>query len=275
MITIILWVAFLVANAAALFYMLKVRRAGAQDPILADGLTGGERILAILVMFFGGIIIAGSILYYGWKKRFPLKARSVLHIEWVLIILFAVVIATGAYWQYSQYNKNVSDFVTQLDEQQKQTEQTQESALTSSPPQRYQGIGYSINIPSGWVENKPLDSSGNDYFIKNWTVPTASQQLSVSWTNSRRPDSTPWYTEAVTLEDAASSPDKFTLTHPSIAGASKTNMIVGQVGDYVEVALFAHGAGRNLYYIKGTLLRATPAQVEALKQILLSFALRS
>ena len=263
--------AFLISVIVAVVYMLKIRRAGTQDPAMVDGLTIGERILAIITVFFGGVIIVGSIFYYGWKKRFPQKARSVLHIEWVFLAVVLLAALVFGYWQYTQ-TANVSTTLQKLDEQADQVQKAQDSSLESGTSQRYQGAGYAINIPSAWVENKPLDGSGSDYFVKNWIVPDATQRVSVSWTNSSNPNSTLWYSEAVILDDAASSPDKFTLTHPLISGASgQTNMVVGQSGDYVQIDLFVHGVGRNLYKITGSLTRATPAQTNALTQIILSF----
>src|SRR3989344_4780651 len=98
MIRLIFWAAFLISIIAALVYMLKVRRAGAQDPAMVDELTIGERILAILTVFFGGVIIVGSIFYYGWKKRFPLKAKSVLHIEWIFLVVYGLGAIGLWYW---------------------------------------------------------------------------------------------------------------------------------------------------------------------------------
>lgn len=49
--------------------MLRVRRAGASDPTLSDGLTFNERIFICIAILFGGIIVVGSIFYFGWKKQ--------------------------------------------------------------------------------------------------------------------------------------------------------------------------------------------------------------
>lgn len=103
MLSLIFLVLFLLSNIFAIFYMLKVRHIGAQNPSVADGLTVGERILVFVTMFFGGIIIAGSIFYYGWKKQFPKKVRSVLHIEWGYLVVFFIAYGVLWYWDVNYY----------------------------------------------------------------------------------------------------------------------------------------------------------------------------
>ena len=135
---IISWALFLLSIIIAAFYMLKVRRAGAQDPMMADGLTVGERVLIILTILFGGVIIGGSIYYYGWKKRFPVKARQTLHIEWVFIALFFIVFLGGGYLYYNYVVvPNAQQQGQALYEQVLQQQQLQQgqSGLNSNPSQ--------------------------------------------------------------------------------------------------------------------------------------------
>ncbi len=275
MIQLIFWAAFLVSIIVAVMYMLKVRRAGEQDPMMTDGLTVGERILAIITIFFGGVIIGGSIFYYGWKRRFPLKAKSVLYIEWIFIALVFIIFGVVAYGQYVRLNS----IKESIDIQQQYQEQKQESTLTSSPLETYTGTGYSIGIPTGWAEESSLDSNGSDYFVKNWGITTGNslQRITVSWTRSTNPDASVRYAEANALDSVATRPETFTLSHPSVIGAKEqTNMVESRTNtptDFYNVDFFVHGSGNNRYQINGTLLHPTSAQIDALKKAILSFQL--
>ncbi|HTR18805.1 MAG TPA: hypothetical protein VMH91_02375 [Candidatus Paceibacterota bacterium] len=119
---VVFWALILISVIVAVFYMLRVRRAGAQNSMMPDGLTVGERLLVILTILFGGVIIVGSIYYYGWKKRFPLKARQVLHTEWAFIALILIVFFGGGYLYYvyvvvPNAQRNAQATVAQLEQE--------------------------------------------------------------------------------------------------------------------------------------------------------------
>lgn len=88
-------VAFLASIAITVWYMLKVRRGSG-----LDGLTGSEYLLVIITMLFGGIVVSGSIFYYGWKKVLPRKARAVLWLEGGLLAIMVLAYVLFAFWTW-------------------------------------------------------------------------------------------------------------------------------------------------------------------------------
>jgi disulfide bond formation protein DsbB len=130
--------------------MLKVRHAGAQNPTIADGLTAGERILTIFTILFGGVIIPGTIYYYGWKRRFPRKARSVLWTEGILLVLFFVGLFGGVY-AYRQYvlvpqaQAQAQIIMAQIEQQQEQVQQSQQQKVSTAPPASKSGDAQNNN----------------------------------------------------------------------------------------------------------------------------------
>ena len=54
-----------------------------------EPLTANEKILTWICCIFNPII-AGAILYYGWRKRLPTKAKQANRISWVAFLIDSI-----------------------------------------------------------------------------------------------------------------------------------------------------------------------------------------
>ncbi len=82
---------FIVIAAVIIFEIVTKRKLKVQ--ISEEPLTTGEKVW-IWIFCIINPILAGAILYYGWKKRLPNKAKSANRISWyavLILLLFALV----------------------------------------------------------------------------------------------------------------------------------------------------------------------------------------
>lgn len=283
MIQLIFQGTFLLSLVVAIIYMLKVRRAGNQNPAMTDGLTIGERILAIFTIFFGGVIVVGAIFYYGWEKRFPLKARSIRHMVWVFLAIDLLILLGGWYW-YTNFVLPIQQQIAidraqvMLDErklEQKQELQEQEASLASGSSEIYQGDGFSIKVPSGWREDALYAQSGWASFgeAKVWSTNDGDQSLNVVWNTDTLNKLTT--IEDINKNDALSFPADYVISYPTVLGAKQAILIYPTkvLSDGYTIQLFAHGGGK-IYYVNATLEGGTSEQAENFRKLVLSFALQ-
>jgi len=88
----------LIVFIAVAFFEVLTKRKLAQGQISDEPLNSTEKILTWLFCFLNPVL-AGAILYYGWKKVLPVKAKQANNISlWAFllaIILFGVLLFTG------------------------------------------------------------------------------------------------------------------------------------------------------------------------------------
>jgi len=61
-----------------------------EGQISSESLTGNEKLL-IWIICIVNPILGGAILYYGWKKKLPTKAKQANHISlWAFLIVIIV-----------------------------------------------------------------------------------------------------------------------------------------------------------------------------------------
>ena len=81
---------FLVVLVTTIYLMVKEKNAIPKDQISQEPLTKNLKII-IWVLCFLNPLIAGTILYYGWKKRLPVKAEKANKISlWSFFIILVV-----------------------------------------------------------------------------------------------------------------------------------------------------------------------------------------
>lgn len=280
-----IWQAVALVNLIVVIaFMLKIRRAGEQDPMIADGLTSGERVLTIVTIFLGFVIIPASIYYYGWKKRFPLKARSVLHMEWIGIAIGILSVIAFATWYTDVIlpihrelaKEKVQITRDQLKQQQALQLQQQQFNLTSGTSEKYQGDGFTIQVPGAWGEDTYSENGwANNGFgqAKVWQTNDTYQELHIVWSDDMA-NAKLNIIEGMEKNDAVNFPDQTIMNYPTIPGATRASMAYPtkvQSDDYT-IKLYAHGNGK-VYLVEGSLRYGTDAQASALKQIILSLEL--
>lgn len=85
-----LQIIFLVVFITVIVFEVVTKRKLASDQVSQDPLSGKEKLLAWILCIFNPIL-AGAILYYGWKKRLPVKAKQANSISWKAFILAIVL----------------------------------------------------------------------------------------------------------------------------------------------------------------------------------------
>jgi|GEM_PF-6480649 hypothetical protein len=275
---------FLISILIAVVHMYEVRRLGMQDPTAEDRLTALDRTIVIATIFLGGLIFPGLIYYYGWKDQFPAKAASVRKVSWWLLGLYILcIVAFWALTAYLSYHTGLQDFAN-LTEQQQQEVQTQNASLASGSFDLYQGDGFSIDVPSGWSEATSSEdqwaSFGQSkvwetlyYALGSSGTNQNYQELDVVW-NTDISSGQLDQSEATEINSDVNFPNTYSITHPTIAGASQTTMITPSMigSDDYTIKLYVHGRG-NIYFIEGSLTNGTPAEANGLKSVLQSFML--
>ena len=84
---------FLIAIVFCFVFMFKKRSQVLAGQISQDPLTGNEKLVTWLVCLLNPIW-GGAILYYGWKGRLPVKAKSANQISlWAFFLELVVGIA--------------------------------------------------------------------------------------------------------------------------------------------------------------------------------------
>jgi len=88
---------FIVFIAVAFFEVLTKRKL-AKGQISEEPLTSTQKVLTWIFCIFNPIL-AGAILYYGWKKVLPVKAKEANKISmWaflLVIVIYGVLLFTG------------------------------------------------------------------------------------------------------------------------------------------------------------------------------------
>jgi hypothetical protein len=285
--------------------MLRIRHAGTLDPMMTDSLRFGEGVLVFITMLFGGVVIVGSIYYYGWKSRFPRKSKSILYMEWILI---ALIIISGAYFGYTTYLKQQQDLQQVMQGstgqqllpqnpsqsnpqvsaqvQQAETELGAQMGIqspgTSTSAHSYSNLkeNYNIRIPVGYFENKTDEESSQTYSVLSWVTYLATSTLKVQSDDRTGLNSVTGYDETSVLQNASTDATA-SVSHPAISGAvGQTNFVESSssatAGNETVTSfyLFVHGNGTNIYEVDGFADGVTSEEVAALKQAILSFSLR-
>ncbi len=90
---IIEWIVFIVSTIAAALYMVRMRRKSVDDVRDQAPLTSRQKpfVLALIVL---SPLVAGTIFYYGWNKRFPKKAKWANN--WSIIVFVILVLLYAA-----------------------------------------------------------------------------------------------------------------------------------------------------------------------------------
>lgn len=86
---------FLLALIGVIIFEIKLKSKLEKDQISETPLSKSEIALTWLFCIFNPIL-GGAILYYGWRKRLPAKAKAANKISWMaflIIIIYALVIA--------------------------------------------------------------------------------------------------------------------------------------------------------------------------------------
>ncbi|MHC4153262.1 MAG: hypothetical protein ACYSSP_14380 [Planctomycetota bacterium] len=85
-----------VAFVVVIVFEIITKRKLEKGQISEEPLTVGEKVLTWICCLFNPII-SGAILYYGWRKRLPTKAKTANRISW---IAFSIVILLGGSWYF-------------------------------------------------------------------------------------------------------------------------------------------------------------------------------
>ena len=73
-------------------FMLNRRHKVPEGQVVNDPLTTGEKI-SVWIMGLANPLISDIILYYGWKKKLPIKAKQANRISiWAFVIIVVLVI---------------------------------------------------------------------------------------------------------------------------------------------------------------------------------------
>jgi hypothetical protein len=62
----------------------------AEGEVREEGLTKPEKVF-IWVACLLNPIISGAVLYYGWKKKLPVKAKQANVISWICVLISVVI----------------------------------------------------------------------------------------------------------------------------------------------------------------------------------------
>jgi hypothetical protein len=87
---------WLIALIVVIIFEITTKRKLERGQISQEPLSVGEKVLTWICCLFNPII-AGAILYYGWRNRLPTKAKSANRISW---LAFLILIIFGGSWYY-------------------------------------------------------------------------------------------------------------------------------------------------------------------------------
>ena len=79
---------FLIVLGISIYVMVTEKKKVPQETISSDSLSKKQKILIWVLCIFDPLI-AGAILYYGWKKRLPTKAKEANSISWKAALIVA------------------------------------------------------------------------------------------------------------------------------------------------------------------------------------------
>jgi len=72
--------------------MRKTKKQVPDGQISQEPLTGQEKLMTWILCFLNPVI-TGAIFYYGWRKKLPVKAKSVNQISlWAFLIIIIVAV---------------------------------------------------------------------------------------------------------------------------------------------------------------------------------------
>ena len=150
---------------------------------------------------------------------------------------------------------------------------TRTNVLTG-PVRTYQGASYFIDIPIGWQDVPDFSKSEANYSSKWWKF--ADSVANITWSNTSEPNELVHNDWGSTLDKVKTWPEQFSVTHPNIPGAEQVDLFEQRTGDqfpFYSISMFVRGSGENRYEIRSELVQATPEEIEALRQVVLSFRL--
>ena len=81
---------FLFVLVITLSLMLKEKSCVPHGEVLRDGLSNKQKVVIIFLCLFNPVI-AGTIFYYGWKKKLPVKAKQANTISvWAFVCILVI-----------------------------------------------------------------------------------------------------------------------------------------------------------------------------------------
>lgn len=78
-----------IAFIIAIVLMVKEREKIPPGQVSQDVLTLKQKITIWFICFFNPFV-AGAIFYYGWKGKFPVKAKSANRLSWLALVVLLV-----------------------------------------------------------------------------------------------------------------------------------------------------------------------------------------
>lgn len=151
---------FLGSIVVSIAFVIYQRRA--YDRLVAAGgmptdrLSMGERIVVILTIFFAGVVIPGATYYYGLRSRYPSKARSVRHIVWADLAVFAAILSAFFYFRESIAESAGRQALGIYEQELNGTQ----AVLATSPESRREKKGYAITLPAALGEYDEVSREG-------------------------------------------------------------------------------------------------------------------
>ena len=84
-----------IALIATIIFEIVTKRKIEKDQISEEPLLKNEKILTWVFCLFNPIL-GGAILYYGWRKKLPAKAKAANRISWIAFLIVLVVAILNA-----------------------------------------------------------------------------------------------------------------------------------------------------------------------------------
>jgi|SRR3989344_1540306 len=262
MINEIFWAIGILSVVVSIFFMLKVRRAGAADLAMADGLTGGEWAIVLITMLLGSFLLPGLIYYFGWKKRFPRKARPIGIIVLVFVGIVLLFVAVSGYGIYKLFigSKGLNDVQIPVVAPIVQTQETQTATNNDKPVSVAASAtvntkdGYQIMLPDSWSKtNEMFNQSGTTADI-TWYAGPGQAGNSISYSSvtifAGSANSEQFNASLDQAHGSDASKSGYTEQTITIPGARKATLVTYTDSGSDLVSLYVYGQSRN-YRVAG------------------------
>ncbi|MCK5027359.1 MAG: hypothetical protein KAS07_02995 [Candidatus Pacebacteria bacterium] len=257
--------------------------------ILLSDITIGQLKAVVIVLWLPQTIIVGSILYYGLKKHFPIKARQILFIERVVIGII-LLLMIGGYFFVNHYlaPKLQAEFETILDqqyeeyklleEQKKKEEETSPDPWLSEHGQRanlrdrkfekFENNTFTLMVPEGWQENTSTEN------VKRWETADRNLTIEVVWEDNLS-DSDLNIKKEKEVAIVKANPVYNEILHPNIKNALESYfMFKKEISTPYMTLLYIYG-DNYIYRVNTMTWFDSEEEIEALKEVMLSFEIKN